>query len=349
MQMLNGASHRHTDSSPRQAGGPGAASPQLSRRTALGALLAVPGLRGQDPVIKVDVARVNVLFSVRDKQGAYLNTLTQDDFEVREDGTLQELKSFSRETDLPLTLGLLVDVSISQQRLIEEERRAASLFFHQVLRPKDMAFLMSFGSEAELLQDSTASKQLLERGLADLRLNGPGPAGVINPGPIPQQVRGTIMFDAVYLAAKEKLQTEVGRKAIILITDGVDHGSRVRIAEAIQTSLRADTIIYSVQYVDPAFYSGGFGRGGIVMGGGGGDSDLRKMAEETGGRMFRVDRRNTLEAIFKQISDEMRSQYSISYSSSNQAQDGSFRKLDIRAKNKDIKVQARKGYFAPAG
>jgi VWFA-related protein len=299
-------------------------------------------------VIKVDVARVNVLFSVRDKQGAYVNTLTQDDFEVREDGTLQELKSFSRETDLPLTLGLLVDVSISQQRLIDEERRAASVFFHQVLRPKDMAFLMSFGSDAELLQDSTSSKQLLERGLAELRLNGPGPAGVINPGPVPQQVRGTVMFDAVYLAAKEKLQEEAGRKAVILITDGVDHGSRVRMPEAIQTALRADTIIYSVQYVDPMFYSGGFGRGGMVVGGGG-DSDLRKMADETGGRMFRVDRRNPLEAIFKQISDEMRSQYAISYSSTNGKLDGGFRKLDLRAKNKDLKVQARKGYFAPAG
>jgi VWFA-related protein len=309
---------------------------RLSRRTFLGGVTLAAATPAQD-VIRVDVERVNVLFSVRDKNGAYINTLTQDDFEVREDSKLQEIKSFARETDLPLTLGLLIDVSGSQARLIEEERRAGAQFFRQVLREKDVAFLISFGPEAELLQDSTGSPRLLERALGELRPMGGGAATVINPGPIPTTPRGTILFDAVYLAANEKLKGEVGRKAIILITDGVDQGSRVKQQEAVDSALRADAVIYSVFYMDPAFY--GYG--------GGGSGTLKRMSDDTGGRMFEVGRRQTLDAIFQQIEEEMRSQYAVSYSSSNPARDGSFRKLDIRAKNKAYKVQARKGYFAP--
>lgn len=308
----------------------------VSRREVLAVLLPGGAALAQD-VIRVDVERVNVLFSVRDKNGAYINTLTQDDFEVREDGKLQEIKSFARETDLPLTLGLLVDVSGSQARLIEEERRAASQFFRTVLREKDVAFLISFGPEAELLQDSTGSARLLERALSDLRPMGGSAATVLNPGPIPTTPRGTILYDAVYLAANEKLKSEVGRKAIVLITDGVDQGSRLKLQDAIDAALRADAVIYSIYYMDPAFY--GYG--------GGGSGALKRMAEDTGGRMFEVGRRQTLESIFKQIEEEMRSQYAISYSSSNPARDGGFRKLDIRTKNKAYKVQARKGYFAP--
>lgn len=318
----------------------------LSRRQLLaGAFLAGGGLlrAQQDAVIKVDVDRVNVLFSVRDKQNAYVTGLTAADLEIREDGKLQEIKSFTKETDLPLTLGLLVDVSGSQRRLIEDERRAASMFFRQVIRQKDMAFLMSFGTETELLQDSTNSVRLLEKSLGELRESGGG-AGYVggiagNPGAIPQSnPRGTLLFDAVYLGAKEKLATEVGRKAMVLITDGMDQGSRVSIDEAIRTALRSDSLIYSIYYVDQAAY--GFG--------GASDSALKKMAEETGGRLFRVDRKNSLEMIFNQIQQEMRSQYAISYSSTNPARDGGFRRLEIRAKNKDHKVQARKGYFAPS-
>jgi VWFA-related protein len=308
----------------------------LSRREWLAALAFARAAFSQE-VIRVDVERVNVLFSVRDKNGAFINTLTQDDFEVREDGKLQEIKSFARETDLPLTVGLLIDVSGSQARLIEEERRAAAQFFRQVLREKDVAFLIAFGPEAELLQDSTGSVRLLERALSELRPMGGSAATILNPGPIPTTPRGTILFDAVYLAANEKLKGEVGRKAIILITDGVDQGSRVKQQEAVDAALRADAVIYSVYYMDPGFY--GYGAGG--------SGTLKRMSDDTGGRMFEVGRRQTLESIFKQIEEEMRSQYAISYSSSNPARDGSFRKLEIRTKNKAYKVQARKGYFAP--
>lgn len=313
---------------------------RLTRRLFAGGAALAP-VWAQD-VIKIDVERVNVLFSVRDKRNTYVSTLTQDDFQVVEDAKPQTIKTFARETDLPLTLGLLVDVSGSQRNLIEQERAAAAQFFRKVIRQKDLVFLIAFGPEAELLQDSTSSIPMLERGLAEMRGMGGGAATVINPGTIPNsRPKGTILYDSVYLAADEKLRNEAGRKAVILITDGVDQGSRYTVEEAIRMALRTDTLIYSIHYADPGAY--GFGGGAYS------DGALRKMSEETGGRMFRVDRKNTLDEIFQQLQDEMRSQYSLSYTSTNEKRDGGFRKLEIKTKNKDLKVQARKGYFAPTG
>lgn len=314
---------------------------------ALAATLLTSPIRSQeDPgTIKVDVDVVNVLCAVRDKKGALIGNLTKDDFTVFENGKAQEIKYFNKESDLPLTLGLLVDVSGSQANLIEEERSAAHQFFAQVLRKKDMAFLISFGGEAELLQDFTNSSQLLRAGLEKLRVSGG--VGGLHPGPVPTagQPRGTVMHDAVYLAATDRLQSEVGRKAIVLITDGVDSGSRLRLEQAIEGAQKADAIIYSIQYYDPrAYYGGG---GGMVFGGGGmGDSALRKMSEETGGRMYRVDRKHTLRRIFTELQEEIRSQYAIGYSSNNPAKASEYRKLEIRTKDKNLKVQARKGYYA---
>ena len=289
-----------------------------------------------ETVLKVDVNVVNVLFSVRDKKGTLIGNLQKDDFTVAEDGKQQTIKYFTKETDLPLTLGLLVDVSGSQRNLIGVEKQAAGEFFSKVLRPKDMAFLISFGTEAELLQDSTNSVRMLRAGLDNLRENSG--FGGFQPGPVPtiSKQRGTILFDAVYLAATEKLKSEVGRKAIVLITDGVDMGSRQTVREAIDAAHRADTIIYSIQYLDYGAY-GGFG--------GGGDGDLKKMSEDTGGHMFRVDRKHTLDDIFRDIQEEMRTQYAIGYVPNGDDKVTGFRKLEIKTVKKDLKVQARKGYF----
>ncbi|MGH9722379.1 MAG: VWA domain-containing protein, partial [Bryobacteraceae bacterium] len=275
--------------------------------------------------IKVDVSLVNLFCSVRDKKGALIGNLTKDDFTVFEDGKTQTIKFFSRETDLPLTIGLLVDVSGSQVNLIEQERHAASQFFHSVLRKKDVAFLISFGSEAELLQDLTGSARLLQEGLGRLKPNAA--VGGLHPGPVPtaSTQRGTVMHDAVYLAASERLQKEVGRKAIVLITDGVDVGSRLRLEQAIEAAQKADAIIYSIYYYDSgAYYRGGFGLGMS-------DSALRRMSEETGGRLFRVDRKHTLQNIFDEIQQEMRTQYAIGYAPVHSEKIGEFRKIDIRA------------------
>lgn len=289
--------------------------------------------------ISVDVNVVNLYCSVRTKQNALISTLEKTDFTLAEDGAPQTIKYFTKETDLPLTIGLLVDVSNSQGNLIEVERRAASSFFSSVLRKKDVAFLISFGADSELLQDVTGSPRTLQDGLNRMKLNG-GFSGV-NSGPVPtmSHARGTVLYDAVYEASGEILAKEVGRKAIVLITDGEDQGSTETMKQAIEAAQKADAIIYGVLYVDRQFY-GGFG------GGYSGESVLKQMAEETGGRLFHVDRKNTLDSIFQQIQQEMRTQYAIGYTPTNSRKDGGYRKIDLRTSNKDLKVQVRKGYYA---
>ena len=309
----------------------------------LSPLVFVNLLAQDEPTIKVDVNVVNVLCSVHNKQNGLVGNLEKKNFQIFEEGKEQEIKYFTRETDLPLTIGLLVDTSESQRRLVDIEKRAAYQFFAKVLRQKDLAYLIQFGAEAELLQDDTNSPRLLQDGLNQLHMSVP--VGGLHPGPVPtqQNMAGTILFDAVYLAANEKMKSEVGRKAIVLITDGVDTGSKINITRAIEAAQKSDSIIYSIDYEDPSAY-GGFGM--IRIGGAGGEGDLRRMSNETGGRVFKVDRKNSLDDIFRDLQEEMRSQYSIGYIPTNPAKDGSFRKIEIRVDNKDYKVQARKGYYA---
>src|SRR5713226_8052242 len=286
------------------------------------------------PSIKVDVDVVNVLVSVRNKAGGLVGNLSKDDFTLVEDGKPQTIKYFTRDTDIPLTIGLLIDISGSQARLIEDERRAAYQFFSQVLRKKDMAFLISFGPEAELLQDFTNSPRLLQSALEGLRVSSG--VGGLHPGPVPTgPQRGTVLYDAVYLAASDRLQKEVGRKAMVLITDGVDVGSRLKKEAAIESAQKSDAIIYGIYYVDHAAY---FGMGGF--GTGASDAALKQMSDDTGGRLLRVDRKHTLNDIFTQIQEEMRSQYAIGFTSTNPTKDGSFRRLDLRTHDKNQKVQA---------
>ena len=294
------------------------------------------------PSITVDVDVVSILASVRDKRGALIANLQKDDFTILEEGKAQTIKYFTKETDLPLTIGLLVDVSGSQRNLIDIERNAASQFFSQVLRKKDEAFLISFGEETELLQDYTGSARLLTRGLNQLQVSSG--VGGITPGPVPTMgdPRGTVLYDAIYLAAFEKLKTEVGRKVIVVITDGVDQGSRMTRNQAIEAAQKADAVIYSIEYYDSSAY----GRFGIPFGGSGGEGELRKMSDETGGHVFKVDRSHPLDQVFRELQDEMRSQYSIGYTPTNGLKDGSYRHLDVKLANKDLKAQARKGYYA---
>ena len=293
------------------------------------------------PSITVDVDVVSILASVRDKRGALVANLQKDDFTILEEGKAQTIKYFTKETDLPLTIGLLVDVSGSQRNLIDIERNAASQFFSQVLRKKDEAFLISFGEETELLQDYTGSARLLSQGLNGLRVSSG--VGGISPGPVPTigDPRGTVLYDAVYLAASEKLKTEVGRKVIVVITDGVDQGSRMTRNQAIEAAQKADAVIYSIEYYDPSAY-GRF----MTFGGSGGEGELHKMSDETGGHVYKVDRGHPLDMVFRELQDEMRSQYSIGYTPTNGLKDGSYRHLDVKLGNKDLKAQARKGYYA---
>lgn len=308
------------------------------------ALTAV-ALRAQDlpEPIKVDVNVVNMLASVHDKKGALITSLKKEDFQLFEDGQSQTIKYFNKETDLPLTIGLLVDVSGSQANLIDIEKRAATDFFRSVLKKKDVAFVISFGTDSELLQDITSSPRLLQEGLDRLRLNAG--VGGIHPGPVPTSgsPKGTVLYDAVSLAATDRLAREVGRKVIVLITDGVDQGSSYTIKRAIEDAQKADSVIYSIYYVDQSAY---MGRGGGFTFGGGGEGYLKQMSDETGGRVFKVDRGHTLQDAFSQLQEEMRSQYAIGWTPTSDKKDGSYHKTELRLADKNLKVQARKGYYA---
>ena len=320
--------------------------------TALALLLLVPTMPsrvaaqsrpGQDEdlgaAIKVDVDVVSLYCTVHNKQNGLIASLTRNDFDLAEDAKPQTIKYFSKETNIPLTIGMLIDVSGSQATMIDPERQAGSQFFSNVLKNKDVAFLISFGADSELLQDITGTPRLLQRGLCQLKLNTGYSGPTSGPVPTMNHQRGTVMYDAVYLAANDILAHESGRKAIILITDGEDEGSKLSMKAAIEAAQKADSIIYGILYVDRRFY-GGFNIGYS------GESVLKQMSEETGGRLFTVGGKNTLESIFQQIEEEMRTQYLIGYTPTNPNKDGSFRKIDLKTHDKDQKVQVRKGYYA---
>ena len=291
-------------------------------------------------VFKSQVNVVNLFFNVKDKHGMLIPNLTKTDFEVLEDGKPQNIKYFSAESDQPLTLGIMIDTSASQTRVLEIEQESCAEFLKQVLRPKDLAFVINFDVDVNLDQDFTSNVRDLTRALNKMQINagvGGGPPG-LGGGPIPTIPRGTLLYDAIYLGADEKLKNEVGRKAMIIFTDGEDQGSRLRIQEAIEAAQKADTICYVILIADRGFYGGGYG----------GDADMRKLAEQTGGRMIEVGNKpEKLRQAFDQIQNELRSQYNIGYSPSNPKLDGSYRKIQIHPKG-EYKVQARQGYYAMA-
>jgi VWFA-related protein len=295
---------------------------------------------------KVNVNLVDLYFTVKDKAGNLVPHLTKDDCTVSEDKVPQKLKNFVAETHQPLTLGILIDASGSQEQVLPLEQDAGSQFLQRVLKPKDEAFLLSFDVNVDLLQDYTNSPRLLARAMSKVQINtagGNGAGGIPGAGggtiPTIGKPKGTLLYDAVYLAANEKMNQETGRKAMILLTDGDDQGSRVKINEAIAAAQKANVIIYTILIADQGFY-GSFGYSGF--------SAMKKMTEETGGRLIDVGNNGKkLEAAFQQIEDELRTQYVASYVSSNTKLDGGFRKIAVECRGDGMKVQTRKGYFAP--
>ncbi len=293
-------------------------------------------------VFKAQVNVVNLFFNVKDKHGMLIPNLTKDDFQVFEDGKPQTIKYFSAESNQPLTLGIMIDTSASQTRVLDIEQQSCAEFLHSVLRDKDMAFVINFDVDVDLDQDFTNNIRDLTRALNKMQINagvGGGPPG-LGGGPVPTTPRGTLLYDAIYLGADEKLKSEVGRKAMIIFTDGEDQGSRLRVQDAIEAAQKADTICYVILIADRGFY-GGFGYTG--------DSDMRKLAEATGGRVIEVgNKQEKLKQAFDQIQSELRSQYNIGYSPSNPKLDGTYRKIQVKAKGGEDKVQARQGYYAMA-
>src|SRR6202049_3617395 len=297
--------------------------------------------QGPTETLKVNVNVVQLFFNVKDKHGALIPNLTKDDFEVHEDGQPQTIKYFTAETNLPLTLGIMIDASGSQRNVIDMEKEVGGAFLRQILTDKDEAYVISFDISADLLQDFTRDVHRLQAALNKAKVNVDYTSGGI-PGmggsPVPQHNSpGTLLYDAVYLSAHDMLSKEVGRKAMVLLTDGQDEGSRLKIQDAIEAAQKADSIVYVLLCADRGFY-GGFGYSG--------ESEMRKLTEQTGGRVINVGNKfDKLRDAFDQIAAELRSQYNIGYTSTNTAMDGSYRKLEIKNKQ-NYKIQSRAGYYA---
>ena len=297
--------------------------------TALAAGLVCAAPPGQ---IRVEVNLVNLFATVRDKHKAIITGLSKDDFQVFEDGQPQEITNFSVEANLPITLGLLIDTSGSETYMLSGEKEAASRFLGRVMRKGDLAMVMSFDLDVDLLADFTDDRSKLDRAINRAVINAPGSSPIIAQGPFPTSGSGgTNFYDAVYLAAHDKLADEAGRKAIVVLSDCEDTGSKLRLQDAIESAQRTDSVVHIL----------------LVAADGGDQGVARKLTDETGGRMIVVRSEKNLEQAFDQLSEELRSQYTIGYVPTNKARDGAYRKIKVEMKNKDYSALARRGYYAP--
>jgi VWFA-related protein len=295
---------------------------------------------GDIQTLKVNVNLVNVYFSVRDKNG-FITNLHKDDCSIFEDKNLQKTKNFTQEKNLPLTIGILLDTSGSQMNVLPLEQTSGAEFLKDVLTPKDEAFLISFDINVTLLSDYTNSPREIRRAMDSAQINTGAGTGSITGNGSP---RGTLLYDAVYLAAHDKLRQEAGRKILVLLTDGGDQGSQENLKTATEAAQKANAIIYVILIADRGFY-GGYGINLADTGA----AAMDRLARDTGGRLINVGNNGKkLQEAFDQIQDELRTQYLASYTSTNpKVNDGTFRTLNITCEAGQ-KVQARKGYYAMA-
>jgi VWFA-related protein len=342
-------------------------------------------LHGQQSApITLDVNAVNIIATVRDKHENIIRNLTKDDFVLEQDGKPQTITYFAKESDLPLTLGLMIDTSMSQRRVLDQERAASRTFLDQVLREdKDKAFVIQFDRDVTLLQDLTSSRQKLQTAIDKIDTpefsqsgsggsqsggggggggNGGGGGGYGGGRGSHSHGGGTLLYDAVYLASEEVTKKLQGRKALILLTDGVDHGSKESLAEAIETAQRADTIVYCILFADKEGYGNGGGYGGRPhmggMGGRGGGYPgrneeshpdgkkvLEQIAKTSGGRFFEVSKKEPIDKIYDSINEELRSQYVLGYTPNKEETPVGYHRLLLTVKQKDAIVQARDGFY----
>jgi VWFA-related protein len=361
--------------------------------------------------IAVDARLVNLPVVVRDKKGALVQNLTKDDFILEVDGKPQSIRYFDKDTNLPLTLGLLVDTSLSQREVIDEERAASSTFLDQMLiTPKDKAFIVQFAAETELLQDLTSSRPLLQAALKEIDTPGKNSgSGSSDDGSTPHRPRGgggTVLYDALFLASDELMSKQTGRKAIIILSDGGDRGSRETLVKSIEAAQRADTIIYAIYFKGeqphqnlhrdrggyppggggggcPGGYPGGGYPGGGYPGGGypgggypgggypgggypgggcptgdpnggnyptgpghiDGKKNLERMAQETGGRFFEVKKNQNVAQIYTEIAEELRAQYRLGYTPTQDAATNGYHRIDLALHQKGLVIQTRNGYY----
>src|ERR1700678_452973 len=299
-----------------------------------------PVNQGDDvTTLKVGVNLVDVYFSARDRDG-FVTTLRKDDCSIAEDKVPQTIKNFTQEKTLPLTIGILLDTSGSQMNVLPLEKESGATFLRDVLTPKDEAFLISFDSNVDLLADYTNRASDIKRALDKAQINTGAGTGSVTGNGTP---RGTLLFDAVFLAANEKLRQEAGRKVLVLLTDGGDQGSQETLKTATEAAQKANAILYVILIADHAFYGGGFGSINLADSGA---RDMDQLATATGGRVINVGHDGKrLEDAFNQIQDELRTQYLASYTPTNGKADGTYRKIDLSC-GKGLKTQTRKGYYA---
>jgi VWFA-related protein len=327
--------------------------------------------------VSTETNLVTVYATVRDKHDKLVPTLDKNNFKLSEDNKPQTISYFARETDVPLTLGLLVDTSMSMAKTLDNERDASFSFLDQLMREdKDHAFVIHFDSEVELLQDVTSSKPKLQAALKLLSIsqstgnddNQGGDRGGGQGQGRGYQGAGTHLYDAVYLASHDVIATQKGRKAIFVLSDGKDRGSKETLEEAIEAAQRANTAIYSLYFEssEPSFnrgfgHGGGMGRGGGGYPGGGGRHGgggypqeqrvdgkkvMQKMASETGGQFFEVTKKLPIDQVYASVEEELRNQYSLGYTPSPADTDGGYHRIELTVDQKDDTVQARDGYYS---
>jgi VWFA-related protein len=287
-----------------------------------------------DAIFTSSVKVVNSLATVQNKSGKLINDLTKDDFTLLEDGRPQAIRYFSQQSDLPLTIGLMVDTSMSQGRVMDAERGASTQFLEQIFREnKDHVFLMQFDMTVMLRQPLTSSLKPLYQVLPFV--DTPTRSELMS-GPS----AGTLLFDAIVKASNEIMKPLQGRKALIVLSDGVDVGSEAHVADAVEAAQRADTLIYSIEFSDATFY------GGALFAGNEGRRALQRLASDSGGGFFSVSKKLSIDQIFAMIEAELRSQYAIGYVSDKPCTISEFRKLQLVTKTKGLTVQARTRYWA---
>ena len=284
--------------------------------------------------LSVQTKLVQVFTTVRDKHNEIINNLTKDDFNISEDGIPQKIVYFGKESDMPITLAILMDTSGSMYNIMDAEKEAASDFVHAIMRKKDEAVVISFDTDADLLADFTEDPAVLTRAIhrAQVRVNMTGIGGT--GGTVNSTGGGTNLFDAIYLACHDELSGEAGRKAIIVLSDAEDNGSKMTLDEAVESAQRSDAVVHVLLISDPTATEG-YG-GGIAV----------QLARETGGRVIAVHNDKTLNNAFTAVSEELRSQYVLGYTSTNTATDGTYRKIKVEVNQPDTKILARKGYYA---
>jgi VWFA-related protein len=334
----------------------------------------------QGPPIKVNANLVTVYATVKDKHGKIIANLTKDEFALTEDGRGQTITYFVADTDVALTLGLLVDTSMSQRNVLGQERDASEKFLEDMLRPdRDKAFVIHFDREVELLQDLTASREKLEKALGELgspefshASSGGSSSGDPDDAGPPQRHShsggGTLLYDSVYLASNDLMKKQQGRKALVVLSDGVDRGSKVSLESAVDAAQHADTSVYSILFADHdegEYHHGGWGHvgvgggmggpGGQWPGGGGrypqeqrpdGKKVLARLSSATGGEMFEVSKKMSVDEIYAKIAEQLRNQYSLGYVPDRTEPGAGFHRIALTTKNKDLVVQAREGYYS---